>query len=193
MRATSVVTCCLLALSAPVLGQDARVERGARVRAVAVGGGTAWKYGIPGWGKTTSDVRFVAFHAALGWFVVDRLEVFGESALFASSRPERTLAVGPVAIGGRYHLRGRGRAVPFVTGGAGLMFTTLDVPELDRTLNGQLFYGAGLRWIRTRGPHWRIEIRNHHISNAGTAGANLGLNAFMVVVGAEWLLARSTP
>jgi hypothetical protein len=31
-------------------------------------------------------------------------------------------------------------------------------------------------------------VRNHHISNAGTKGENLGLNAFVLLVGVEWLL-----
>jgi hypothetical protein len=177
-----------LALSMPALAQDSRVETGVRVRSLAAGWGTAWEFGVPGWGKTTSDVQFVAFHPGLGWFVIDRGEVFGEAALFAYYRPESTVAVGPIAVGGRYHFRGRGRLIPFVSGGAGLIVTTLDLPELDRRFNGQVFYGAGLRWLRSRGPHWRVEIRNHHISNAGTSGENLGLNSFMMIVGAEWLL-----
>ena len=183
-----VGACAALALSMPALAQDSRVETGVRVRSLAAGWGTAWAYGIPGWGKTTSDVQFVAFHPGLGWFVVDRGEVFGEAALFAYYRPESTVAVGPIAIGGRYHFRDRGRLIPFVSGGAGLIATTLDLQELDRRFNGQLFYGVGVRWLRSRGPHWRVEMRNHHISNAGTAGENLGINAATAVAGVQWVL-----
>jgi hypothetical protein len=189
MRYAIGLSIALFAAS-PACAQDVGVERGVRVRSLAAGWGNAWEYGIPGWGKTTSDVQFVAFHPGLGWIVADRFEVFGEAALFAYYRPDNTVGVGPSARGGRYPFRDRGGVVPFVSGGAGLMFTTLDVPELDRTINGQLFYGGGIRILRPRGPHWRLEIRNHHISNAGTAGENLGLNAFMVVIGAEWLLRR---
>jgi hypothetical protein len=32
------------------------------------------------------------------------------------------------------------------------------------------------------------EFRNHHISNAGTCGENLGVNAAMVVAGVHWVL-----
>jgi hypothetical protein len=35
-------------------------------------------------------------------------------------------------IGGRYHFRGKGRVLPFVSGGAGLVWTSLDVAEIDR-------------------------------------------------------------
>ena len=180
-----------LALAAPAAAQDGPVGRGARVRSLAVGWGTAWKFGIPGYGKTTTDAEFVAFHPSLGWFVIDRGEVFGEAALFAYYQPVGHIAVGPIAIGGRYHFRDRGRLLPFVSGGAGLILTALDIVELDRTFNFQVIYGAGLRWRpEGRNPTWRLEIRNHHISNAGTAGENLGLNAVMVIGGIEWILGR---
>ena len=53
---------------------------------------------------------------------------------------------------------------------------------------GQLFYGAGVRLRRDRNPGCIIEVRNHHISNAGTRGENRGLNAFVVMAGIEWLV-----
>jgi hypothetical protein len=33
-----------------------------------------------------------------------------------------------------------------------------------------------------------LEFRNHHISNGGTRGDNLGINAAMVVLGVHWVL-----
>ena len=160
------------------------------MRTLAGGWGTGWRFGIPGYGKTTTDVEFVAFHPSLGWLVIDRGEVFGEVALFAYYQPRGALAVGPIAIGGRYHFRNRGRVLPFVSGGAGLIVTRLDIVELDRTFNFQVIYGAGVRWRGDRSRGWRLEIRNHHISNAGTAGENLGLNALMIIGGVEWLVRR---
>ncbi len=181
----------VLAAAAPAAAQEDVLDRGARVRSLAGGWGSAWKFGIPGYGKTTTDARFVAFHPSLGWFVIDRGEVFGEAALFVYYRPVTTVAAGPIAIGGRYHLRDTGAVLPYVSGGAGLIFTTLDIVELDRTFNFQLFYGGGVRWRPGGGnPTWRLEFRNHHISNAGTAGENLGLNALMVIGGIEWILGR---
>jgi hypothetical protein len=182
----------LAALVVPglALAQDGPVDRGVRVRTLAGGWGTGWRYGIPGYGKTTTDVEFVAFHPSLGWLVIDRGEVFGEVALFGYYQPVASVAVGPLAIGGRYHFRDAGRVLPFVSGGAGVLITPIDIVELDRTFNFQVFYGAGLRWRGARNPGWRLEIRNHHISNAGTAGENLGLNAMMLIGGIEWLLRR---
>jgi hypothetical protein len=48
--------------------------------------------------------------------------------------------------------------------------------------------GVGVRWVRRRGPGVFVEFRNHHISNAGTAGENLGINAATLIAGAQWVL-----
>jgi hypothetical protein len=62
------------------------------------------------------------------------------------------------------------------------------VPEIDRVFNFTIVYGLGIRTVPRRGPGLIVELRNHHISNAGTAGENLGLNAAVVVAGVQWVL-----
>ena len=47
---------------------------------------------------------------------------------------------------------------------------------------------AGIRLVPPRGPGLMIEFRNHHISNAGTAGTNLGINAATLMAGVQWVL-----
>ena len=168
---------------------NGQVDRGTRTRTLAAGWGSAWRFGIPGYGKTRTDATFLAFHPGLGWFVVDRFEVGGEATIFRYFHPRAAVTAGVAGLGARFHLTDRGRLVPFISGGAGFLWTSLDIPELDRVFNGQLYYGAGVRLLVAGNPSWRIEIRNHHISNAGTSGANLGLNAFVFLVGADWFLA----
>jgi hypothetical protein len=177
----------LLLAATPALAQDGPVDGGLRTRGLAAGWGTAWEFGIPGYGKTQTDATFVAVHPALGWFIRSRLELVGEATVLAYLRPGAAISAGP-SIGGRYHLRDRGSVLPFVSGGAGLLWTSLDVAEIDRVFNGQLYYGAGIRIRPPGNPAWRIEIRNHHISNAGTSGENLGLNAVVLMAGVEWFL-----
>ncbi len=72
--------------------------------------------------------------------------------------------------------------------GAALIWTSLDTLEIDRVFNFQLLDGLGVRLIPEKGPHWVLEFRNHHTSNAGTAGENLGINAATVLVGVNWIL-----
>ena len=157
-------------------------------RGLLGGWGNAWKHGVPGYGETESDIRFGVFHPQLGRFVTDRLELFGEGTLFVYERPAPALSAGVAGLGGRWHLRSDRRWTPYVLGIAGLLWTSLDVPEIDRVFNFQLVYGVGVRLVPPRGPGLMVELRNHHISNAGTAGENLGVNAAVVMAGVQWVL-----
>ena len=168
--------------------QQPRLAAGYWTRGLSAGWGHAWRYGVPGYGKTESDVRFAAFHPQLGRFVTDHLELHGEGTLLLYDQPARAASGGLAGLGGRYHVWRDRPWTPYVAGGAGLLWTSLDVPEIDRVFNFQLVYGVGLRTVPRRGPGLIVELRNHHISNAGTAGENLGLNAAVVVAGVQWVL-----
>jgi len=176
------------ALAPAPAGAQPRPVAGHWTRGLAGGWGHSWSYGVPGWGKTESEVQFLALHPQLGRFVTGRLELYGEGTLFLYYRPTAEVAGGLAGLGGRYHFWNATRWAPYIVGGAGLFWTALDVPELDRTFNFQLLYGVGLRLLQSRGPDWIVELRNHHVSNAGTAGENLGLNAAAIVAGAQWVL-----
>ena len=171
-----LVTAC----SAPISAQQSRLASGNWTRGLAGGWGHSW---TPGYGKTTSDVQFVAFHPQLGRFVTDHLELYGEGTLFLYHQPSVAIGSGLAGIGGRYR-----RWTPYVVGIAGLIWTALDIPELDRLFNFQLVHGLGLRVVPPRGPGWIVEFRSHHISNAGTVGENLGVNAATIVTGVQWVL-----
>ena len=142
----------------------------------------------PVFGQTRSEISFTAFHPRMGWFVLDRAEVYGEGTLLLYHAPEPAVAAGIGGLAGRYYLKSSGRFIPYVMGGGGVLWTSLDVPEIDRVFNFQLFFGVGWRQTRDRGPCWVVEFRNHHISNAGTAGRNMGINAATLVTGVEWVL-----
>ena len=181
----ALVVLILAALGSPIFAQQNRLASGNWTRGLAGGWGHSW---TPGYGKTTSDVQFVAFHPQLGRFVTDHLELYGEGTLFLYHQPSVAIGGGLAGIGGRYHLWNDRRWTPYVVGIAGLLWTDLDIPELDRVFNFQLIHGLGLRVVPSRGPGWIIEFRNHHISNAGTAGKNLGVNAATIVTGVQWVL-----
>ena len=181
----AVVVLVLAALGSPISAQQSRLASGNWTRGLAGGWGHSW---TPGYGKTTSDVQFVAFHPQLGRFVTDHLELYGEGTLFLYHQPSVAIGGGLAGIGGRYHLWNDRRWTPYVVGIAGLIWTALDIPELDRVFNFQLIHGLGLRVVPPRGPGWIVEFRNHHISNAGTAGENLGVNAATIVTVVQWVL-----
>jgi lipid A 3-O-deacylase len=182
IRVVIVVTTIFLAAAAPIRAEDRPFEKGNRTRGMVGGWGIGYQ---PLWAPTRSDVGFAAVHPRMGWFVEDRTELYGEATLFLYAA-DITAGVG--ALAGRYYLRTAGRWIPYVHGGVGLLWTSLDVLEIDRTFNFQHFIGVGWRQHRVRGPRLVFELRNHHISNAGTAGDNLGVNAIVALTGVEWIL-----
>ena len=100
-----VVAFLLLAcMQAAPAAQEPRLAEGYWTRGLAGGWGHAWKHGVPGYGKTESDVRFAAFHPQLGRFVTDHLELYGEGTLLVYARPARTVSAGLAGLGGRYHV-----------------------------------------------------------------------------------------
>lgn len=175
----------ILATPDQALAQEAPLTKGSRTRGLTGGWGHSWR---PLFGKTRSDIAFAVFDPRMGWFVTDRIELYGEGTLFLYHQPRLAVAGGLAGLSGRYYLRTAGRWIPYLHGGAGLIWTSLDVPEIDRVFNFQLFLGVGLRQGRLRGPRLVVEFRNHHISNAGTAGRNLGINAATLLAGVEWVL-----
>ena len=170
--------------------EPAPLARGYRTRALAGGWGHSWLHGWPGHGKAISNVEYVGFYPQMGWLVTNWLELYGEGTVHLYYRPHNAVLGGVVGIGGRhYFLRDR-RWTPYYTLGGGMAWTTLDVPEVDRIWNFQVVWGVGVKRITRRGPGLMLEFRNHHISNAGTRGENLGVNAAMVVAGVHWVLRR---
>lgn len=162
-------------------------DRHSRSRGLLFGWGHSWKHGLPGYGKTETDIAFVAFHPQMGWFVTDSLELYGEGTLLTYHEPHFAVSGGAVGLAGRYHFWNDRRWIPYLSLGGGILWSSLDVKEIDRVFNFQVVYGAGIRWKRPKGPGWIFELRNHHISNAGTAGENLGINAAVILVGIEWI------
>lgn len=186
--AASALASLIVLIPAVSVAQPERLASGYWTRGLAAGWGHSWRHGVPGYGKTTSDVQFIAFHPQLGRFVTGHLEIYGEGTLLVFTRPEVDIGAGLAGLGGRYHFWQDRSWTPYVGGVAGLVWTDLDIPELDRTFNFQLAYSLGVRIVPRRGPGWIFELRNFHISNAGTAGENLGLNAATVVAGVQWVL-----
>jgi hypothetical protein len=139
-----------LALAAAIVTQapDPAIAAGHRTRGLAAGWGQGWPYAVPGWGKTRSDISFFAFHPRMGWFVADRLEIYGEATLLLYQRPAVAVSAGLGGLAGRLYWATDRTWVPYVTLGAGLLWTSLDVREIDRIFNFQIFYATAPTWCR---------------------------------------------
>lgn len=156
LRAPFVVALFALACTPAVAaaqdpGQEPRLAEGYWTRGLAGGWGHSWKHGVPGYGKTESDVRFAAFHLQLGRFVTDHLELYGEGTLLVYAEPAPAVSAGLAGIGGRYHVWSDRSWTPYAVGIAGLLWTSLDAPEIERAFNFQVVYGVGVRVVPPRG------------------------------------------
>jgi hypothetical protein len=175
-------------LADPGVAQQLLFDSDSRTRGLSFGWGHSWSAGLPGYGKTQSDIQSIAFHPQMGWFVTSRLELYGEGTLLVHIQPA-AISGGLAGVAGRYHFRNDRNWTPYVSAGAGLLWTSLEVEEIDRVFNFQLLLGIGVRvFPKKRGASWIFEFRNFHISNAGTAGENLGVNSATILAGVAWIL-----
>src|SRR5687768_5274323 len=81
----------VLSFSIPLRADERTFGEGSRTRGLVGGWGHSWR---PAFGQTRSEITFVAFHPRMGWFVTDRLELYGEATLFVYDRPQAALSAG---------------------------------------------------------------------------------------------------
>lgn len=91
--------------------------------------------------------------------------------------------VGALPIGARLFLGG-GRLLPYVSLGAGAGWTDLTkIEEINRRFNFLLQGSVGVRCATSGREAWTFEARWCHVSNAGSAPPNLGLNMLVFLGG----------
>jgi lipid A 3-O-deacylase len=88
--------------------------------------------------------------------------------------------ISPVAL--KWNFRPRRRIIPYVEAGSGAVFTNEPTPPGTSRTNFITSGAVGAHFLRP-GHSWNIEVRYMHISNAGIARSNPGLNAIQLRVG----------
>jgi hypothetical protein len=90
----------------------------------------------------------------------------------------------------QYNFSGRNashrRFVPFVQAGAGMLFTTEDVPRDTAQFNFTPQGGIGVHWMHDFQSSLVFGLRYHHISNASRDRLNPGHNAIYFYTGLSW-------
>jgi hypothetical protein len=161
-------------------------EEGGHEVQVWSGGG----YSVPGGTSNTgiSDVGlrygWVITGAHLPGFLRGRFEyvVDAEPAYLISQPANTAYGVGFNPFGLKWDFVRRGRLSPFFELSGGTLFTNNDVPANTNTVN---FTSAAALGTHVLGAtyNWSVELRYLHISNAGLATPNPGLNTVQVRVG----------
>jgi len=117
-------------------------------------------------------------------YAVDAVPVF---LVFQPANTAYGVGFNPVNL--KWNFATRSSFVPYVELDGGTLFTNHSVPSRTNTVN---FTTSGVFGVHLLGPkyNWSIEARYLHISNAGLANPNPGINTFQVRLGIGRFLAR---
>ncbi|MHC4198191.1 MAG: acyloxyacyl hydrolase [Planctomycetota bacterium] len=154
------------------------------------------EFGISGgYGYASEDEIVTDFFLApkLGLILADfdgripgALEVDFELMAGVYNRPE-TAQEGSFNLLFTYNFETNTKFVPFFSAGAGAYWTNLNVNELGSRWNGAPQGGIGVKYFLNDTTNLSIMGRVRHISNAGTASPNRGLDSGQILLGINFL------
>jgi len=180
-----VIVACVL-LVAPLLATaEDRPEEGGHELEVWTGGG----YSVPGGTKDTGvwnvGVRYgwvltaphgPGFLSGRFEYAVDAMPVF---VVFQRANTAYGAGVYPLAL--KWIFATRGNAQPYLELNGGTLFTNHEVPTGTSTVNFTSSAAIGVHFLRSH--TWTVELRYMHISNAGLATPNSGINTVQMRLG----------
>lgn len=113
-------------------------------------------------------------------YAVDAVPVF---VLFQPTNTAYGAAVDPFAL--LWNLDTRGRIVPYIELGGGVLFTNTQAPAGTSRINFTSAGGVGVHYLRGKYA-WTADVRFMHISNAGLRAINPGINTVQLRLGLGW-------
>lgn len=72
---------------------------------------------------------------------------------------------------------------PYIFGGGGPVYSFADIPGMGADWNGNYQFGGGVMLPLSPSTMMNIELRYHHISNAGSEEPNEPLNSWKILMG----------
>jgi len=105
---------------------------------------------------------------------------------FLVFQDETVFGIGVTPLLVKWNLKTTGRFVPYFESGAGLVFSSSEVPEGASSLNFTPQDGFGVQIFSNERRAIRFGARYMHISNGGTASPNPGINSLQFLIGYEW-------
>jgi lipid A 3-O-deacylase len=175
-----------LATTAGLTQEQVGPEEGGHEVQVWAGGG----HSVPG-GTSRTGIFDVGLR--YGWVITGahlpeilrgRFEyaVDAEPAYLIFQPANTAYGVGFNPLGLKWNFERRGRLSPFFELSGGTLFTDHSVPTYTNTLNFTSAAALGTHVLGVK-YNWSVELRYLHISNAGLANPNPGLNTVQVRVG----------
>jgi lipid A 3-O-deacylase len=178
------VAAFLLLMFSPSFAED-RPEEGGHELQVWTGGGRSVPGGTKDTGVWNAGLRY-------GWiltaphgpgFLNGRFEYAIDAVpAFVVFQPHNTAyGAGVNPLGLKWIFATRSHVEPYLELNGGTLFTSHDVPDRTSTVNFTSGAAFGLHFL---GQHaWSLEVRYMHISNAGLATPNPGINTVQVRLG----------
>jgi len=170
--------------------------RGVRAQSGPQGGGNelqAWTGGGHGLNGSTSDTGVWNLGVRYGWVLTDAVgpgplrgrfeyavDVVPVFVLTQRTNTAYGIGLDPFAL--KWNFAGARRATPYVELGGGTLFTNTEVPPGTSRVNFTTSGALGLHFLRSKYT-WSAEVRFMHISNAGLASPNPGINTIQVRLG----------
>lgn len=165
---------------------QSRVEDGGHEVQIWTGGGHSVSGGTSNTAVWNAGLRY-------GWiltrphgpgFLEGRFEyaVDAVPAFLVFQPTNTTYGVGFNPLNLKWNFATRGRVVPYLELSGGTLFTTKDVPTGTDRVNFTSSAAVGTHFLG-ESRNWSVELRYMHISNAGLADPNPGINTVQVRVG----------
>jgi len=187
MRAIRVVAILVFALFVSgICAAQSGPERGARELEVWAGGGHSVSGGRGNTGAFNAGIRYgwILTEAHLPSFLRGRFEYAVDAVpLFLVFQPANTAygaGFDPLVL--KWNFERHGRLSPYLELTGGTLFTNHDVPTGTNTVNFTDQAALGVHVLGER-HNVSLELRYMHISNAGLATPNPGVNTVQVRLG----------
>lgn len=180
----ALIVAILCFLPCTLTAQD-RPEEGGHEIQLWTGGGHSVNGGTSDTGVWNVGLRY-------GWiltaphgpgFLKGRFEYAVDAVpMFLVFQPANTAyGFGIDPLGLKWNFATRGDIIPYAELGGGTLFTVHDVPTGTSNINFTSSLALGAHILRSR--TWSVEVRYMHISNAGLATPNPGVNTVQVRLG----------
>jgi len=169
---------------------------GVRAQAGPEGGGNevqVWTGGGHGLNGSTSNTGVWNLGVRYGWVLTDtvgpgplrgRFEYAVDvvPAFLLTQRNGTAYGLGLNPVGLKWNFATPQSVTPYVELGGGLLFSNTQVPPGTSRVNFTPTGALGLHFLRSK-YNWSAEVRFMHISNAGLATPNPGINTIQVLLG----------
>lgn len=175
-----VMFCCA------VLWGQARPEDGANELQVWTGGGHSVPGGTSNTGVWNAGVRYgrILTRPHGPGFLKGRFEYVLDAtpAFVVFQKSNTAYGAGFSPLGWKWDFATRGKVVPYLELNGGTLFTNKDVPAGTSDVNFTSAAALGMHLLGKKYA-WSLEGRYMHISNAGLASLNPGINTLQVRIG----------